>query len=287
MKRAIFNQKGGVGKTSITCNIAAAFARAGRRVLVIDLDSQSNATQYLLGRGASEVTKTVADFFESTLSFKLFGDPLREAVYKTAFDNLWVVPAERSLSELQPKLEGRYKIFKLRDALSALVTDMGFDDVFFDTPPALNFYSMSALMAVDRVLIPFDCDAFSAEALQQVMSVIEEVASDHQPSLVAEGVVINHFQAQAKLPQDAINGLLEKGYKVLTPYLSSSIVMRESHAAHVPLVFFRPKHKLSEEFSQLAQTLMGTAKPTAVARPAKRPAPAMAMDSRTLPHPTH
>lgn len=256
MKRAVFNQKGGVGKTSITCNLAAAFAKTGRKVLVVDLDSQANTTQYLLGRAAGEVTKTIASFFESTLSFKLFGDSLKEACYRTAASDLWVVPAERLLSELQPKLEGRYKIFKLRDAIDGLVTDLGFDDVFFDTPPALNFYSMSALMAADRVLIPFDCDAFSAEALLQVMNVIEEVASDHQPNLKAEGVVINHFQAQAKLPQETINSLIGKGYTVLRPYLSSSIVMRESHAAHAPLVNFRPKHKLTEEFAQLAAGLL-------------------------------
>jgi chromosome partitioning protein len=266
VKRAIFNQKGGVGKTSITCNIAAAFAKAGRKVLVVDLDSQANATQYLLGARAGDVTRTIADFFESTLSFKLFKDNLREALVQTDLDDLWVVPAERGLSELQPKLESRYKIFKLKEAVDALVESQGFDAVFFDTPPALNFYSMSALMASDRVLIPFDCDAFSADALLQVMDVIEEVASDHQPDLRAEGVIINHFQAQAKLPQEAIQGLLARGFTVLSPYLSSSIVMRESHAAHVPLVYFRPRHKLSEEFAQLAANLIaGTAAQDAAA----------------------
>lgn len=135
---------------------------------------------------------------------------------------------------------------------------MGIDDVFFDTPPALNFYSMSALMASDRVLIPFDCDAFSAEALKQVMEVIEEVASDHQPDLKAEGVVINHFQAQAKLPLEAIEALVGRGFNVLKPYLSTSIIMRESHQVHVPLVHFRPKHKLSEEFVSLAESLLAS-----------------------------
>lgn len=256
MKRAIFNQKGGVGKTSITCNLAAAFAKAGRKVLVIDLDSQCNSTQYLLGDAAADVSHTVGDFFESTLSFKLFGDSLKKALYKTEFDNLWLVPAERELAELQPKLEARYKIFKLRDAVDALVQDIGFDDVFFDTPPAHNFYSMSALMASDRVLIPFDCDSFSAHALMQVLELIDEVASDHQPNLVAEGIVINHFQAQAKLPTEAIDNLRGQGLNVLEPFLSTSIVMRESHAAHVPLVHFRPKHKLAEEFKNLAANLM-------------------------------
>jgi len=257
LKRAVFNQKGGVGKTSITCNLAAAFAKLGKKTLVIDLDSQCNATQYLLGSGAEEVTTTIADFFESTLGFKLFKDSLKGALVRTAYENLYVIPAERGLAELQPKLEGRYKIFKLREAVDELVASNHFDAVFFDTPPALNFYSMSALMASDRVLIPFDCDAFSADALKQVNEVIQEVATDHQPNLRAEGVIINHFQAQAKLPQEAIAKLESQGFTALKPYLSSSIVMRESHAAHMPLVFFRPKHKLSEEFTQLAESLVG------------------------------
>jgi chromosome partitioning protein len=259
VKRSVFNQKGGVGKTSITCNLAAAFAKAGKKTLVIDLDAQANATQYLLGTAANQAGRTVADFFEASLSFKLFKDSLKETVYETAWPNLWIVPADRSLLELQPKLEGRYKIFKLRDAVDAAVQDLGFDEVLFDTPPALNFYSMSALMASDRVLIPFDCDAFSAHALLQVMEVIEEVASDHQPELRAEGVVINHFQAGAKLPAEAIEALMAQGFPVLSPYLSSSVVMRESHGASTPLAFFRPKHKLTAEFAAIAAALLGPA----------------------------
>ena len=192
------------------------------------------------------------------MSFKVFKDSLREALYKTPFDGLWLIPAERSLGELQPKLEGRYKIFKLREAIHELTKELGFTHVFFDTPPALNFYSMSALIAADRVLIPFDCDAFSAQALLQVMDVVHEVATDHRPELVAEGVVINHFQAQAKLPLEAIQSLTSRGFKVLAPYLSTSIVMRESHAAHTPLVHFRPKHKLAAEFAGLAAALRST-----------------------------
>ena len=274
MKRAVFNQKGGVGKTSITCNLAAAFAKMGRKTLVVDLDSQANASQYLLGRELAAVTQTVADFFESTLGFKIFRETLKEALYKTPHDGLWIVPASKALSELQPKLEGRYKIFKLREAISSLVEELGFQEVLFDTPPALNFYSMSALMASDRVLVPFDCDAFSAEALLQVQEVVNEVASDHQPDLRTEGVIINHFQAQAKLPLEAIAAVKAKGFTVLEPYLSTSIVMRESHAAHVPVVYFKSKHKLAEEFTQLAAGLVGTpsgrAKSTVVA-PRERP----------------
>lgn len=256
MKRAVFNQKGGVGKTSITCNLAAAMAQMGRKVLVVDLDSQANSSRYLMGREADDVTKSLADFFTATLSFKLFQNSLEEYLYSTPHENLWMIPAERSLSELQPKLEARYKIFKLAEGIEKLIASHGFDDVFFDTPPALNFYSMSALMAADRVLIPFDCDAFSAEALVRVMEIIEEVQADHRPDLVAEGVVINQYQAGAKLPAGAIQDLVKNGYRVLEPYLPTSIVMRESHAASLPLPFLRPKHKLSQQFIKLAETLM-------------------------------
>jgi len=206
----------------------------------------------------------VADFFEQTLSFKLFKQSLRECVYQTEYKNLSIVPSSRVLAELQPKLEGRYKILKLAEAVNTLMEDLGFDEVLFDTPPAHNFFSTSALIAADRVLIPFDCDAFSAEAVHQVMELVEEIAADHNPKLTVEGVVINQYQAQAKLPLATISALLARGYPVLTPYLSSSIAMRESHAASKPLVELKPGHKLVKEFKALAAGLLGTAAEKAV-----------------------
>lgn len=256
MKWAIFNQKGGVGKTSITCNLAASFARMGRKVLVVDLDSQGNSSQYLLGEKMEEIGNTISDFFSSTLSFKLFKNSLQDAIYDTEYDQLFVVPADAELKDLQPKLEGRYKIFKLSEAIDAVSQSLGFDDVFFDTPPALNFYSMSSLIAADRVLIPFDCDAFSADAILGVMDIVDEVAADHRPQLKVEGIIINQFQVQAKLPKRTIDGLLSHGLKVLNPYLPSSIVMRESHSAGTPLPYFRPSHKLTKEFARLAEQLV-------------------------------
>ncbi|HET9239967.1 MAG TPA: ParA family protein [Oligoflexus sp.] len=257
MKRAVFNQKGGVGKTSITCNLAAAFAKAGRKVLVVDLDSQANSSKYLLGSRMERVNTTVADFFNSTLSFRLFQESLMDTIYESEYPNLYVIPSSEALKELQPKLEGRYKIFKLGEAIDVAIEKMGFDDVFFDTPPSLNFYSMSSLLAADRVLIPFDCDAFSEDAIHQVMQAVQEVASDHRPELQVEGIIINHYQSQAKVPKAGIDRLEQHGFTILKPFLSSSVVMRESHSAGVPLPFFRPGHKLSLEFSGLAEALIG------------------------------
>ncbi len=274
MKRAVFNQKGGVGKTSITCNLAAAMAKLGRKTLVVDLDAQANTSKYLLGDRMERVQATIVDFFNSTLSFRLFQDSLMDTIYETEYPGLFVIPAADALKELQPKLEGRYKIFKLGEAIDVAREKLGFDEVFFDTPPALNFYSMSSLLAADRVLIPFDCDAFSEDAVQQVMVAVDEVSSDHRPDLKVEGVVINHFQAQAKLPKTTIERLLAKGYPVLEPYLTSSVIMRESHSEGTPLPFYRPAHKLTQEFMSLAEQLIANETgvrtgATAKAKPAK------------------
>ena len=256
MKRAVFNQKGGVGKTSITCNLAAAMAKLGRKVLVVDLDSQANTSKYLLGPRMDRVEATIVDFFNSTLSFRLFQDSLMDTIYETEYPGLFVIPAHDSLKELQPKLEGRYKVFKLGEAIDVAREKLGFDEVIFDTPPALNFYSMSSLLAADSVLIPFDCDAFSEDAVDQVMVAVSEVSQDHRPDLKVEGIVINHFQSQAKLPKITIERLLNKGLPVLEPYLTSSVIMRESHSEGTPLPFYKPSHKLTQEFMTLAQKLI-------------------------------
>lgn len=264
VRRVVFNQKGGVGKTSITCNLAAAFAASGLKTLVVDLDAQGNTSHYLLCEGAVG-GKTVTDFFESTLTtLKIFDQPISDCLYRSDFNNLWVIPADARLAELQPKLEARYKIFKLSQALDDLITKQKFDAVFIDTPPALNFYSMSALMASDRVLVPFDCDAFSAAAVQHVSDIVQEVAMDHRPDLRIEGIVINHFQAQANHHKSAIGAISQLGIPLLKPYLSPSVAMRESHAARVPLVFYKPAHKLSAEFNQLAALLKDSKAPKGV-----------------------
>lgn len=256
MKRVIFNQKGGVGKTSITSNLAAAFASMGRKTLVVDLDAQANCSSYLLGEKMDQLESTVADFFASTLSFRLFQDSLQDTIYESDYPNLFVIPADAALKELQPKLEGRYKVFKLSEAIEVAAEKLGFDEILFDTPPALNFYSMSALMAVDTVLIPFDCDAFSADAIDQVMEAVQEVVMDHRPQLKVEGIIINNFQATARIPQELIQDLISAELPVLEPYLSSSVIMRESHSVGIPLPFFKKSHKLSKEFVALASGLV-------------------------------
>ena len=274
MRRTVFNQKGGVGKTSITCNLASALAMLGRRVLVVDLDSQANSSQYLLGEIYNQIENNVASFFADILSIKIFKNSLRGVVHSSPIANVSVIPSSRELGELQQKLETRYKVSKFAQALKELEEQEKYDEILIDTPPSLNFYSMSALIAANTVLIPFDCDAFSVKAIHQVMTIVDDVCEDHNPDLKIEGVIINQFQSQAKLPRETIDSLYKQGLPILTPYLSHSIAMKESHEANRPLVHLRPNHKLSLEYLELASQLVPFDAKAVKAMTSKRSRPA-------------
>jgi chromosome partitioning protein len=249
MRWVVFNQKGGVGKSTIVCNLAAVSASEGHRTLVVDLDPQGNASHYLLGADAEGLKPNLAELFEQTLGFGLFRDRTKGFVHHTLFDRLHLIASSPDLADLQSKLEAKYKIYKLREALDELEDD--YDHVFLDTPPAFNFYTLSALIAADRCLIPFDCDDFSRRALYSLMESVQEVREDHNHDLQVGGVVVNQFQARARLPQRLVAELQDEGLPVLEPFLSSSVKVRESHEAARPLPYFAPRHKLATQYREL------------------------------------
>ena len=249
MRRVVFNQKGGVGKSSITANLAAISANKGIKTLVIDLDTQGNTTQYLLGQPLNEIENTIADMFQQTVSFNLFAKEPFDFVHETPYPNLFVMPSSPELENLEGKLESRYKIYKLRDALAKLEED--FDAIYIDTPPALNFYTRSALIASQKCLIPFDCDDFSRQALYTLLGTLQEIRADHNADLEVEGIVANQFQPRARLPKQLLDELIAENLPVLPVYLSASVKMRESHQQSKPLIHMAASHKLTQQFVEL------------------------------------
>ena len=254
MQHVVFNQKGGVGKSTITCNLAAISASQGLRTLVIDLDSQGNSTRYLLADEAPADQPNVADFFEQSLKFTIRDKAPSEFIVNTRWEGLDVMPSSPLLDELHGKLESRHKIYKLRDALKLLAAD--YDQIYIDTPPALNFYTRSALMAAQGCLIPFDCDDFSRRALYTLLQNVEEIKADHNPDLRVEGIIVNQFQPRANLPQRLVQELIDEGLPVLQPYLGSSVRIRESHEQSLPMIFLDPAHKLTREYVALHDALL-------------------------------
>ncbi|MBF0289059.1 MAG: ParA family protein [SAR324 cluster bacterium] len=252
MRRVIFNRKGGVGKSTITCNLAAMSAVNGKRTLVIDLDPQCNTTQYLLGSNVGKHEKTLANYFQGQLYFSIGEKDIAACAHKTSFDNLEIVPAHPELNDLESKLESRYKMFKLKESLEKLEQ---YDCVYVDTPPAFNFFTRSALIAANTCLIPFDCDDFSRRALYTLLENVAEIKEDHNAELSVEGIIVNQFQARAKLPKKLVQELIEEDLPVFKTYLSSSVKIRESHDRAMPMIYLDPRHKLSNEFQALYQEL--------------------------------
>jgi chromosome partitioning protein len=176
-----------------------------------------------------------------------------DQVVETPFEHLHLLPSQPALDELHAKLESRYKIYKLRDALAAL--DGDYDTIWIDTPPALNFYTRSALIAAEGCLIPFDCDDFSRRALYALLENVQEIQADHNPALTVEGIVVNQYQPRAKLPPRVVQELVGEGLPVLQPYLGSSVKVKESHERALPMIHLDPRHALSQAFVDLHAAL--------------------------------
>ncbi|QIC62943.1 ParA family protein [Acinetobacter schindleri] len=268
--RVVFNQKGGVGKSSIAVNLAAISAHQGHKTLLIDLDPQANSSQYLLGDDATysgdkpALEPNIENYFDEVLGTQqnkgLIGNAigsilktrtkgLESYVHQSPFKHLDVIPASPSLGTLAHALESKHKIYKLRDALQQLTGQ--YERVFIDTPPAFNFFTLSALIAADRVLIPFDCDVFSKRALHTLIENVIETQDDHNDRLEIEGIVVNQFQAQAKLPREVVQQLKDEGLPVLENMLPPSVIMKESHQKNQPLIHLATDHKLTQAYQSL------------------------------------
>nr|WP_108483787.1 ParA family protein [Oceaniglobus ichthyenteri] len=192
---AVVNQKGGVGKTTTTINLAAALAEDGYNVLIVDLDPQGNAST---GLGVDTNTRLL-----TTYDLLLDDAKLSEVILTTEDDGVWIIPATTDLSSADIEmLSNEKRSFLLYDALRQPAMDQyGFDYILIDCPPSLSLLTVNAMVAAHSVLVPLQSEFFALEGLSQLMLTIREVRQSANPNLRIEGVVLTMYDGRNRLAQ--------------------------------------------------------------------------------------
>lgn len=242
------NQKGGVGKTTTTVNLAAFLAEKGKKVLIIDIDPQANAG-YGVGINAEESDNTIYEVLIGGIS-------LEDAVHHTEFENLDIVPSNIHLSGAQvDMMELEEKEFKMRKAIDAVRSY--YDYILIDCPPSLGILTLNALIAADSVMIPLQCEYYALEGLSQLLQIISMVQENLNTALQIEGVVLTMYDSRTKLSQFVVNDVKEhfkdKVYKTIIP---RNVKLSEAPSFGKPIGLYDRVCPGSEAYDQLAQEVM-------------------------------
>lgn len=246
---AIFNQKGGVGKTTTNINLAACLALKGKKILILDIDPQGNTTS---GMGISKkgLEKTM---YEVLINEKL--DP-SDAIIPTRIKNLDIIPASVQLAGAEielVQLEAREK--RLKKALDKIKG--GYDYIFIDCPPSLGLLTINSLTAVDSVLIPIQCEFYALEGVSQLMSTIELVKKNMNTSLEIQGVILSMFDGRTNLSIQVVEEV--KKYfkeKVYTTVIPRNVRLAEAPSYGMPITEYDPKSKGAEAYFEFAEEFL-------------------------------
>lgn len=245
---AIFNQKGGVGKTTTCINFAAALGQKGKKTLLVDIDPQGNTTS---GVGIDK-----SDLEASSYDVLINQYPAKDAVMQTEFKNLYVLPANMNLAGAELELaenDNRFKV--LKKALATVVMD--FDYIILDCPPSLGLLSLNALTASDTLIVPLQCEYYALEGLSQLVSTVRTVKQSYNEHLELEGIVFTMYDSRLKLNQQVIEEVDKffpnKAYKTFIP---RSVKLAEAPSFGQPVLYYEKYSKPSFAYKKLAEEFL-------------------------------
>lgn len=245
---AIANQKGGVGKTTSAVNIAAWIGVFGKKVLLVDIDPQGNATSGM-GINKREVKKSTYEL--------LIGDAkARDAIIQTQFQNVDVLPSNIDLAAAEIELvDMDNRSNRLKNALSSIKAD--YDFIFIDCPPSLGLITLNALTACDTLIVPIQCEYYALEGLSQLMATVRNVKRLYNPQIDIEGVMLTMYDARLNLTTQVVEEVKkyfpQKVYKSVVP---RNVRLSEAPSFGQPIVYFDRGSRGSEAYEELAKEIM-------------------------------
>jgi chromosome partitioning protein len=240
---SIFNQKGGVGKTTTNINLAAYIAEAGKKVLTVDIDPQGNTTSGL-GMDKDELEYSMYDV--------IMGLNANKAICKTVINNLDIIPSKVELAGAEIELTNKSDREKMvKNALDS-IRDM-YDYIFIDCPPSLGLLTINALTASDSVLIPIQCEFFALEGVGQLMNTIQLVRRSLNESLKIQGVIMSMFDGRTNLSIEVVEEAKKyfKG-KVYMNIIPRNVKLAEAPSHGLPIMLYDKSSKGAEAYRELS-----------------------------------
>lgn len=246
---AIFNQKGGVGKTTTNINLAACLALKGKKTLVMDIDPQGNTTS---GLGVSK--RGLEDTVYNILVDKDYD--IRNAIIKTDVENLDLIPASVDLAGAEVELvQVDQRETALKKGLEQIKGD--YDYIFIDCPPSLGLLTINSLAAVDSVLIPIQCEFYALEGVSQLVSTIDLVKKSLNPELEIQGVILSMFDGRTNLSAQVVQEVKKYfGDKVYTTVIPRNVRLAEAPSYGLPITAYDPKSKGAEAYMDFAEEFL-------------------------------
>jgi chromosome partitioning protein len=255
---SVINQKGGVGKTTTVINLAAGLTMKGKKILVIDLDPQGNATT---GLGLSNATSS-----DQTIYNVLNGNKkISDVIQSTSFKNLDLISSNVDLSGLEVETAGdSRRAFKLKDELALILnnSELSYDYIIIDCPPSLSLLTIMALVASDALVVPLQTEFFALEGLTQLMKTIERIKSNLNPSLDIRGILLTMYDKRNKLSgeveNEARNYFKDKVYSTAVP---RNVRLSEAPSHGVPVLIYDKSCPGSRAYFSFTEEFLNQDKP--------------------------